>query len=59
MESEQVLHVLEQMNVEVEIYRERTKEEILDSIERGANEVADHLAGKTKLRNFNDLLNEL
>ncbi len=58
-ESEKVLRALEQMDVEVEIYRDRTKEEVLDSIERGAKEVKDHLAGKIKLRNINDLLNEL
>lgn len=58
-ESEQVLRVLKQMQVETEIYRDRTKKEILDSIERGAEEVAAHLAGKTKLRNIKDLLDEL
>lgn len=58
-ESEQVLRVLEKMNVETEIYRDRTKEEILDSIERGAKEARDYLDGKIQLRNINDLLSEL
>ena len=58
-ESEQVLRVLEQMNIEAEVYRDRTKEEILDSIERGAKEAADYIKGKTKLKGAQQLLDEL
>lgn len=58
-ESEQVRRVLEQMNVEMEIYRERTKEEILDSIERGAKEAADYINGKIQLKDAQQLLDEL
>ena len=58
-ESEQVLRVLEEMQVEAELLRQRTKEETLDSIQRGAKEVKDHLEGKTKLRSLKDLLDEL
>jgi hypothetical protein len=58
-EAKEVMAVLEKMKIEAEVYHERTKEEILDSIERGAKEAADHLAGKKKMRNINDLLDEL
>lgn len=58
-ESEQVLRVLEQMNVDMEIYRERTKDEILDSIERGAKEASDFIKGKIQLKDAQQLLDEL
>lgn len=59
LEAKEVLAVLEKMKVEVEVYHDRTKEEILASIEQGAKEAADYLAGKIKLRNIKDLLDEL
>lgn len=58
-QAKEVLDFLKKRKIKKEIYRERTKKEILDSIERGAKEVRDHLDGKIKLRNINDLLNEL
>ena len=58
-EAKEVLLFLKQKKIKKEIYKDRTKEEILDSLERGAKEVKDHLAGKIKLRNIKDLLNEL
>jgi hypothetical protein len=58
-EAKEVLEFLKKRKIKKEVYRERTKEEILDSIERGAKEVRDHLDGKIKLRNINELLDEL
>ena len=58
-EAKEVLEFLKKRKIKKEVYRERTKEEILDSIERGAKEVKDHLDGKIKLRNINELLDEL
>lgn len=58
-EAKEVLDFLKKKKIRKEIYKERTKEEILDSIERGAKQAADHLAGKVKLRNIKDLLDEL
>jgi cell division protein FtsX len=58
-QAKEVLNVLKKMKVKAEVYQDRTKEEILDSIERGAKEAAEYLKGKRKLRNIQDLLNEL
>lgn len=58
-ESEQVLRLLAQVNIEAEVYRDRTDEEILDSIERGAKEARDYLDGKIQLKDAQSLLDEL
>lgn len=58
-EAKEVLSLLKKMKVKTEVYKERTKEEILDSIERGMKEVADYKAGKIKLRDIKSLLDEL
>lgn len=58
-EAKEVLEFLKKRKIKKEVYRERTKEEILDSIGQGAKEVRDHLDGKIKLRNINELLDEL
>ncbi len=54
-----VLDFLKKNRMKAEVYPEPTKEEILDSIERGAREAAAFLKGKKKLREAKDLLNEL
>jgi hypothetical protein len=58
-ELNEVLTFLKKKKVKTEIYRDPIKKEILDSIERGAKEVADHLSGKKKLKDAKSLLNEL
>ena len=58
-EAKEILSLLKKMKVKTEVYKERTKEEILDSIERGAKEVAEAIAGKRKLKDAKSLLDEL
>jgi cell division protein FtsX len=58
-EAKEVLAFLKQRKIKKEVHKERTKEEILDSIERGAKEVAEYLQGKRKLRSAKEFLNEL
>lgn len=58
-EAKEVLDILKKMNVETEVYRVPTKEEILDAIERGANDVDRHLRGEIELKDARQLLNEL
>ena len=58
-ESKEILSLLRKMKVKAEVYKDRTKKEILDSIERGMQEVADYKAGKIKLRDVKSLLDEL
>jgi cell division protein FtsX len=58
-EAKEILSLLRKMKVKTEVYEERTKTEILNSIERGAEEVADAIAGKRKLKDAKSLLNEL
>ena len=58
-EAKEVLALLKKMKVKTEVFKERTKEEILNSIERGAKEVADYKAGKIQLKDARSLLDEL
>lgn len=58
-ELKEVLTFLKKKKVRNEVYKEPTKKEILDSVERGAKEVAEHLRGKKKLKDAKSLLNEL
>ncbi len=58
-QAKEILGLLRRMKVKAEVYPDRTKEQILDSIEQGAKEVAEYLKGKRKLRNAKDFLNEL
>jgi hypothetical protein len=55
----EVVDFLKKMRVKTEIYKEQSKKEILNSIEKGAKEVALHLKGKKKLKAAKDLLREL
>ncbi|HZH95873.1 MAG TPA: hypothetical protein VEY06_08315 [Flavisolibacter sp.] len=58
-ETKKILDILKKMKVKTEVYKEQTKDEILDSIERGAKDVARHLKGEIKLKDARQLLNEL
>ena len=58
-ESKAVLDFLRKTKIKAEVYKESSKKEILDSIERGAKEASEFLKGKRKLRDIQDLLNEL
>lgn len=58
-EAREVLDFLKQRKIKKEIYKERTKKQILDSIERGAKEAADFLKGKVQLKDAQQLLDEL
>lgn len=55
----EVLDFLKKRKVKSEVYKEPAKKEILDSIGKGAKEAAEYLRGERKLRNIQDLLNEL
>lgn len=58
-EVDALLQFLKENKIEAEIQRDRTKDEILDSIERSAKEAADYIAGKTKLKSVQEFLDEL
>lgn len=58
-ESKAVLNFLKSMKINVEIYENPSKEEVLKSIEQGAKEVKLYLEGKIKLQNAFELYNEL
>lgn len=50
-EFKEVLSVLKSMNVRTEVFKDRTKSEILNSIEKGAKEVAESLRNNKKMKN--------
>jgi arsenate reductase-like glutaredoxin family protein len=54
-----VLDFLKKNRLKADIYHEPSKDEILDTIEKGAKEVAAFLKGRKKLKNAKDLLREL
>ena len=58
-EAKEILRLLKKMKVKTEVYKERTKKEILDGIEQGAKEAAEYIQGKRKLRSLKEFLNEL
>lgn len=58
-EYREVMLLLKKLKVKTEIYKERTKGEILKSIETGAKEAALFLKGKIKLQDAKTLLSEL
>ena len=55
----EVITFLRKLKVKTEIYKERSKTQILKSIEKGAKETALYLQEKVKLKDAKDLLNEL
>jgi len=58
-EAKEVLDFLKKKKIRKEIFKERTKTEILDSIERGAKQAADFIKGKIQLKDAQQLLDEL
>jgi hypothetical protein len=54
-----LMQLLRKMKVRVEVFKEPSSEDILKSIEGGAKETSAFLKGKTKLKDANNLLNEL
>jgi hypothetical protein len=58
-EAKEVLEFLKKRKIRKEVYRERTKEQILKGIEQGSKEVSEYLRGKRQLRSAKEFLNEL
>lgn len=58
-EAKEVFDFLKKLNVEAEVYPVPTKEEFLDSLERGATDVARHIRGEIELKDARQLLYEL
>ena len=58
-ETKVVLDFFKKSKIKALLYREPSKKEILNSIEKGAKEVQLHLKGKLKLKEAKQLLNEL
>lgn len=58
-ESKAVLDFLKKSKIKAILYKEPSKKEILNSIEKGAKEVSLHMKGKLKLKEAKHLLNEL
>jgi hypothetical protein len=54
-----VLDFLKSIKVKAHVYHEPTKEEVLESIGKGAAEAKLYMEGKIKLQNAFDLYNEL
>ena len=50
---------LKKEKIRAEVYKAPTKKEILDGIEAGAKEAKQYLAGKIKLKEAKQLLDEL
>lgn len=58
-ELKEVLGVLREMNIKAEVYKEPSKDEVLSSVEKGAEETATYIKGKRSLKEAKDFLNEL
>ncbi len=58
-EAKEVLEFLRKRKIKKEVYKERTKEQILKGIEQGAKEVSEYLLGKRQLRSAKEFLNEI
>jgi hypothetical protein len=54
-----VLDFLKKKRMKAEIYKEPSRLEVLNGIEKGAKEVAAFLKGKKKLKDAKELLREL
>ena len=55
----EVISLLRKMKIKTEIYKARSKDEILKSIKSGANEAGVFLKGKVQLQDAKSLLREL
>lgn len=58
-EYKEVITLLRKLKVKTEIYKERSKTQILKSIEKGTKEASLYLQGKIKLQDAKNLLSEL
>jgi len=58
-ESKAVLDFLKKTRITVEIYKEPSKADVLNSSEKGAKEVQRYTKGKVRLKEATHLLNEL
>ncbi len=58
-EYKEIISLLRKLKVKAEIYKEPSKEKILETIEKGANSAASFLKGKKKLQDAKFLLSEL
>ncbi|MEO6455020.1 MAG: hypothetical protein ABIN97_13140 [Ginsengibacter sp.] len=58
-EYKEVITLLRKLKIKTEVYKERSRNEILKSIEKGAKEAALYLQGKVKLQDAKNLLSEL
>ena len=58
-EYKEVITLLRKLKVKTEVYKDRSKNEILMSIEKGAKEAALYIQGKVKLQEAKNLLSEL
>ncbi len=58
-EYKEVIKLLRKLRVKTEVYKERSKDDILNSIEKGAKEASLYLQGKIKLQVAKNLLSEL
>jgi hypothetical protein len=58
-EAKAILDFLKSRKIKVQVYKNPTKEYVLNSLEQGAREVKLYLEGKIKLQNAFDLYNEL
>ena len=58
-EYKEVIMLLRKLKVKTEIYKERPKNKILKSIERGANEASLFLKREIQLQDAKSLLSEL
>lgn len=55
----EVISLLRKMKIKTEIYKARSKDEILKSIKSGAKEASLFLKGKAQLQDAKSLLSEL
>ncbi len=58
-ECKEVITLLRNLNIKTEVYKERSKDKILKSIENGAKEAALFLKGKIQLQDAKSFLGEL
>ena len=58
-EYKEIITLLRKLKIKTEIYKEPTKEELLETIEKGAKSAASFLKGRKRLQDAKSLLSEL
>ncbi len=58
-ELKEVLRLLRSMKIKAELFKDRTKDEVLSSIEKGAKSAASYVKGQRELKSAKEFLNEL